>query len=336
MSGPLDRLDDDARALLERTDMPRSVSPMLATLTDERFSSGDWIYERKLDGIRTLVFRGRHGPSLVSRNGQAFDRAFPELATAAEDSGSSRIVADGEIVTFRGNVTSFSRLQRRIGLTDPSDQLIHEVSVKLYLFDIIYCDGFDTTALPLRRRKQLLKDAFEWGDPLRWTPHRNASGEAYYAEACDKGWEGVIAKRADSRYVHQRSRDWLKFKCTAGQELVIGGYTDPGGERKGFGALLLGYYEDGNLRYAGRVGTGFDDELLEDLSRRLERLERKTSPFDPPPEDDDHVHWVSPRLVGEIGFTEWTRAGRLRHPRFIGLRPDKAPEDVVRERAGEG
>ncbi|MDX1380427.1 MAG: hypothetical protein R3233_04860, partial [Xanthomonadales bacterium] len=141
----------------------------------------------------------------------------------------------------------------------------------------------------------------------------------------------LIAKRAGSSYQRSRSRDWLKFKCTARQELVIGGYTDPKGSRTGFGALLLGYYEKDKLRPAGRVGTGFDDELLRELHERLQTLERKTAPFEPAPESGADVHWVRPELVAEIGFTEWTDDGRLRHPRFLGLRPDKAAEDVVRE-----
>ncbi|MCH5378080.1 MAG: ATP-dependent DNA ligase, partial [Planctomycetes bacterium] len=209
------------------------------------------------------------------------------------------------------------------------------IRVWLYLFDILYCDGFDMSGLPLPQSQRVLRRALSWQDPLRWTPHRNGAGEACYEEACRKHWEGIIAKRAASVYTHGRSRDWLKFKCTAGQELVIGGFTAPQGSRKGFGALLLGYYEDGRLRYAGRVGSGFDDELLETLHGRLTRLERKTPPFDPAPAPDVGVHWVTPRLVGEIGFTEWTNDGRLRHPRFLGLRTDKQPEDAVRERPAE-
>ena len=333
MSELLDRLDSADQERLEKADMPAKVSPMLATLTHEHFSDPDWVYERKLDGERCLAFHGPDGTRLLSRNGQSLDDTFPELRRAVSESALTTVVADGEVVAFDGNVTSFSRLQKRIGIHDAERARASRVSVYLYFFDLIHCEGYDLTALPLRRRKQLLREVFEWHDPLRWTPHRNRTGEVYYREACRKGWEGVIAKRADAAYVHKRSRDWLKFKCSARQELVIGGYTDPKGSRKGFGALLLGYYEDHQLRYAGRVGTGFDDDMLETLSRRLERLARKTPPFEPPPDEKDDVHWVSPRIVGEIGFTEWTRDGRLRHPRFLGLRTDKPPEDVVRERA---
>ena len=166
---------------------------------------------------------------------------------------------------------------------------------------------------------------------MRFTPHRVGRGEAYLAEACAKGWEGLIAKRASSRYQHARSRDWLKLKCGNRQELVIGGYTDPKGSRTGFGALLVGYYEGEALRYAGKVGTGYDDALLASLGARLQGMQRDTCPFERPPRETG-AHWVSPRLVCEVGFTEWTAGGKLRHPRFLGLRTDKSAKQVKRER----
>lgn len=329
---PLNALDAAERDCLERANMPRQPEPMLATLTHEPFSSDDWIYERKLDGVRCLAVRDGNGTRLLSRNHQRLDRTFPELAEAVAGNTRRRVLADGEIVAFEGQVTSFSRLQKRIGIEDPEKSRNRGVSAYLYLFDVLHLDGYDTAPLPLRARKRLLKRTFDWSGRLRWTPHRNRDGEACFKKACSKGWEGLIAKRAGSVYVHKRSRDWLKFKCTAGQELVIGGFTDPQGSRKGFGALLVGYYEDGCLRPAGRVGTGFSDELLVELHQRLQSLQRKTTPFDPPPGRTEGVHWVTPKLVAEIGFTEWTDDGRLRHPRFLGLRHDKAAQDVVRER----
>jgi ATP-dependent DNA ligase len=167
---------------------------------------------------------------------------------------------------------------------------------------------------------------------VRLTPHRNEHGEAYFEEACRKRWEGLIAKRADSPYSSARSRDWLKFKCERGQELVIGGYTAPKGSRTELGALLLGYYADGELRYAGKVGTGFDQATLRELGAKLRRLRRKTPPFAHADEiRESGVTWVEPRLVAEVGFSEWTRHGRLRHPRFLGLRIDKSAREVVRE-----
>ena len=184
--------------------------------------------------------------------------------------------------------------------------------------------------LPLRTRKRLLRQALRFDDPLRLSTHRNGDGEAYFAEACRKGWEGLIAKRADSPYVHSRSRDWLKLKCAREQELVIGGFTPPQGSRRHFGALLVGYYEDGELRYAGKVGTGFSERVLADLGARMQALEIPDSPFrrDGLPR---RARWVKPELVGQFGFSEWTRDGKLRHPRYLGLRDDKDASEVVRE-----
>jgi bifunctional non-homologous end joining protein LigD len=186
--------------------------------------------------------------------------------------------------------------------------------------------------VPLIHRKALLSEAFDFRDPLRFTQHRERDGEAYYREACREGLEGVIAKRADSIYVSRRSRDWLKFKCWEEQEFVIGGFTDPKGDRVGFGALLLGYYEDGRLRYAGKVGTGFDTGLLASLGKELSALEINHSPFAEEVKAGKGVHWVRPKLVAQVSFTQWTRDGRLRHPRFLGLRRDKNAREVVRER----
>ena len=326
------KLSAHEREALRRKKMPEWTAPMLATLTQKRFSSPDWIYERKLDGERCLAFRRGRKTQLLSRNQRDLRDTYPELVAALDEQVPSGVIVDGEIVAFDGNVTSFSRLQQRIGLTDPDDVRQSSVKVYLYLFDLLHLDGYDITGLPLRTRKSLLRRCVDFTGPLRYTAHRNESGEDYYAAACKKGWEGVIAKRADSSYVHQRSTDWLKFKCVNQQELVIGGYTEPQGSRIGFGALLLGYYEDGELRYAGKVGTGFDDELLRSLGDKLESLERNSCPFaEPPPDAGGDAHWVTPKLVGEIAFTEWTRDNRLRHPRFLGLRRDKSASKVVRE-----
>jgi ATP-dependent DNA ligase len=179
----------------------------------------------------------------------------------------------------------------------------------------------------------VLRRLFEFDDPLRLSSYRKGEGETYYAEACRRGWEGVIAKRAASQYlIGRRTREWLKFKCVNEQEFVIGGFTDPKGSRAGLGALLIGYYEDGRLRYAGKVGTGFSQELLRELRDRLDRLERDRPPFEGGKLPRKGVHWVEPELVAQIGFTEWTPYGELRHPRFFGLREDKDSRDVVRER----
>ncbi|MFJ1759918.1 non-homologous end-joining DNA ligase [Amycolatopsis sp. NPDC088138] len=306
--------------------------PTLATLTDRRFSDDGWIFERKLDGVRALCVRDDGPPTLYSRNHKVMDKAYPELVEALAAQGGPRFVADGEIVAFdeSGN-TSFAALQPRIHVADPDRALATGVRVYYYLFDLLYFDDQDTTALPLRQRKALLRDAFDFEDPLRLSTHRNAEGEKFFDEACRRGWEGVVAKRADSPYRHGRTPEWLKFKCARGQELVIGGFTDPQGARHGFGALLLGYHEDGVLNYAGKVGTGFNEELLASLHAQLKEREVGRSPFGGPVKEPG-AHWVRPDLVAQVGFSEWTRDGRLRHPRFAGLREDKKAADVVRER----
>lgn len=311
--------------------MPSAVSPMLATLVHDTFSDEGWLFERKLDGERCIALvDGDRGVSLLSRSQQPLSDTYPELADALAETATRPLVLDGEVVAFDGDVTSFQRLQDRIGITDPDAARASKVRVFYYVFDVLHVDGYDTTDVPLRQRKTLLGHCLNFADPLRFTPHRNGSGEEYHEQACESGWEGLIAKDAASRYVSERSRSWLKLKCVTRQELVIGGFTEPEGSRHDFGALLVGYHDDDTLRYAGKVGTGFSDSTLSRLGGKLRDLEVSQSPFTDAP-DDDEVHWVQPVLVGEFGFTEWTDAGFLRHPRYLGLRTDKPAEQVVRE-----
>jgi bifunctional non-homologous end joining protein LigD len=200
---------------------------------------------------------------------------------------------------------------------------------------VTWLEGHDVRGLALHTRKRLLRRAVRATGAVRLTPHRNRAGEAMYKEACRRGWEGVIAKRADSTYTAARSRDWLKFKCEQGQELVIGGYTSPRGSRVELGALLVGYYAGESLCYAGKVGTGFDRATLRELGSRLRALRRDTAPFaNASAIRERGVTWTEPELVAQLAFTEWTGAGRLRHPRFLGLRADKDPREVVREEPG--
>jgi DNA ligase D-like protein (predicted ligase) len=305
----------------------------LATLTRDRFSDPAWIFERKLDGERCLAFADSAGVRLMSRNQKAITPSFPEIAAALAAQRSGDLVVDGEIVAFDGAQTRFERLQRRLGVGHPSEALLHEVPVYYYVFDVLYAGGRDVRSLPLLQRKQILPRHLRFGDPLRLTEYRERDGEALFAQACRNGWEGLIAKRADAPYRGGRSRDWLKFKCLNAQEFVIGGYTDPQRSRVGFGALLLGYHDaDGDLVYAGKVGTGFDTGTLRGLAERLAGLERDSPAFHKgrlPAAPG--VHWVEPCLVAQIGFAEWTRDGQLRQPRFEGLRDDKDPAEVVRE-----
>jgi len=319
----IDSLSADERKLAPEAPAPRTSGAMKAVLTDERFSDPNWIYERKLDGIRCIAIRDGSSVTLLSRNDLKQNDRYPELAEALENERCDQFVIDGEVVAFEGSETSFAKLARRGQ---------EYVPVFYYVFDILWLEGHDVRKLPLRTRKRLLRDALQFHGNVRWTQHRNRDGEAFFKEACRKGWEGLIAKRADSPYVATRSRDWLKFKCEHGQELVVGGYTEPRGSRVEFGALLLGYYREGQLQYAGKVGTGFDTELLHTLGAQMREIARTDSPFaNPAAIKELGVTWVEPKLVAEVGFTEWTRDGRLRHPRFQGLRYDKDASEVVRE-----
>jgi bifunctional non-homologous end joining protein LigD len=316
-------LSDSERALVAAAPAPKAADAMKAVLTDDRFSDPDWIFERKLDGIRCIAIRSGERVRLLSRNDLSLNARYPELVTALEAEACDRFAIDGEVVAFDGAQTSFALLAERGH---------NHVPVFLYAFDILWLDGQDVRALPLRTRKRLLRGALSFHDGVRLTPYRNEKGEEMFAEACRKGWEGVMAKRADSPYRTTRSKDWLKFKCEHGQELVIGGFTAPKGSRTEFGALLLGYHDGDAFRYAGKVGTGFDHETLRDLGAKMRALARDDPPFSDAGEIRERgITWVEPELVAQIGFTEWTQAGRLRHPRFLGLRDDKAAAEVVRE-----
>ena len=324
-------LPESVRAVLRDEPVPDWRAPTLATLTEKRFSDPDWIFERKFDGMRCLAFRDGERVRLLSRNRQPLNGTYPELVDALAAQHTSGFVVDGEVVAFEGRRTSFARLQGRLGITDPEVARASRIRVFYYVFDLLHLDGNSTVDLPLIWRKRLLRSAIDFEGPLRNTPHRIEDGIAAYRAACERGDEGVIAKLADSKYDARRSPNWLKFKCVRDQEFVVGGYTSPKGSRIELGALLIGYYDDGDLVYAGKVGTGFDEATLRKLHERLSAIERDAPPFTRGLVREREARWVRPELVAQIGFTEWTRDGKLRHPRYQGLRTDKEPRDVVRE-----
>ena len=312
---------------------PGWMAPMLATLTEQAPRGAGWIYEPKLDGVRVMVYVKGGRVRLFSRNRKPLEGAYPELVEALAAAVRGDAVLDGEVVAIdpRRGVSSFALLQRRMQLRDPLRAGRSGVAVLLYLFDCLYYEGIELTGLPLVDRKAVLRDVVWYDDPIRFTPFRTTGSAAMYRDACARGSEGIIAKRSDSRYVGARATDWLKIKCIRQQEFVIGGYTEPQGSREKLGALLVGYYEGKMLRYAGKVGTGYDRATLELLHRRLAPLRRRTAPFAPGPVPAGVVRWVTPSLVAQVGFAEWTAAGLLRHPRFLGLRDDKAAREVRRE-----
>jgi bifunctional non-homologous end joining protein LigD len=303
---------------------PQFVPPMLATLSAERSLGDGWVLERKLDGIRCLAVASGGDVRLFTRTAREITPRWPVVAEAVRALGQD-VVLDGEVVGMRGDEPlGFQELQRGSG------------SVALWAFDVLHLGGSDLRARPLHGRQAVLAELVGAGREGLWTTEVWRGGsEERYAQACASGWEGLIAKVADSPYVSGRSKDWLKLKCLAEQEVVVGGWTEPQGSRTGLGALLVGVYEGRELRYAGKVGTGFDRRTLDDLVAQLGPLERDTSPFSEPIKPGVRgAHWAEPRLVAQVAFQEWTGAGRLRQPRFLGLRDDKAPEDVVRETPG--
>jgi DNA ligase D-like protein (predicted ligase) len=311
------------------------IALMLATLTDRRDFGEDWLLERKFDGERCVARKDGGDVRLQSRTAKDLTGAYPEIRSALARQRHGELVLDGEVVAFDGEQTSFSRLQQRLGVTSPSAERVAANPVVYCVFDLLKLDGDDLRDLPLLERRARLTDAIRPSAAVQLSEAWRDDSQKRFAQACRAGWEGLIAKRAAAPYVSGRSRDWLKLKCVWEQEFVIGGYTDPSGSRTDFGALLVGYYEDGRLRYAGKVGTGYTAATLRELGARLRELQAPESPFADARPIPKATHWTRPELVAQIGFAEWTNDGRLRQPRFLGLRDDKAPSDVVRERPRE-
>jgi bifunctional non-homologous end joining protein LigD len=313
--------------------MPREFKPQLATLSSEAPQGDQWLHELKFDGYRMLAVVRGGKCRLITRKRNDWTVRFRSIAHAVEALGLDRAILDGEIVSLNEQgVSSFQQLQNQLKRGD-------EASLAFYLFDIPYFEGYDLTSAPLVERKNFLERllAAQPADTmamLRYSEHIEGAGPEVLAGACGGGLEGIVSKRIDSKYVQVRSPAWLKSKCTRRQEFVIGGFTEPSGARTHFGALLIGYYtRDGELKYAGKVGTGFTNQSLRDVHRELKTRTTAKPPFVDPPRGYEArgVTWIKPELVGEVEFTEWTDDGQLRHPSFQGLREDKAPTAIIRE-----
>ena len=328
----LESLPPAAKQKLVKTEQPEWEEPMLATLTSQRFDDHGWAFGHKLDGARCIAYRKGGRVRLMSRTRHEMNASYPEVADALMAEVADDFIVDGEVVALDNDGNSkFELLQPRMGLEDPAAARRTGFPVYYYVFDILYFAGYELTGLPLLERKRILENGLRYGNTLRFLEDRLGGGLKLFDEACRLGWEGLIAKRADGPYVHGRSDEWLKFKCVRNQEMVIGGFTDPKGSRIEFGAILVGYYEGDKLMYAGKVGTGFDQPTLRHLMSLFRPLERSTSPFSGDVRVRDRVHWLEPKLVAEIGFEEWTNYGKLRQPRYQGLRYDKDPHSVIRE-----
>lgn len=320
---------------VRRDKLPVIASPMLATLVDEPFDDPDWLFEIKWDGYRAICTVTEDGKlTLVSRNGLDFLKQFPEMEELAGAFASVPVVVDGEIVSLdqRGR-SSFQRLQGSFNRYRPSERAkgAQGYPLTFVAFDCLYADGRDLRNLPLAERKVILEKIIADRDLVLYSKHVLEKGNALFEQAERQQLEGIIGKRRDSVYQERRSRDWVKIKAQLVQECVIGGYTEPRGSRKGFGSLLLGLYEGKKLHYVGHAGTGFDTKVLAAMTKRMQALETGKSPFAGPVKANTPAHWIKPKLVAQIRFTEWTRDGLMRHPAFLGLREDKDPRECTRE-----
>jgi len=309
--------------------MPEFVSPQLATLEDKPPAGDEWLHELKFDGYRMLCHLNPGGVRFWSRNKKDWTHKFPHLGKAIKEFPASTAILDGEVVAVdsKGRA-SFQKLQQAMKTGD--------AGFIFHVFDLIYLDGFNLTRMPLRMRKSLLETLFESvpaKSPLRYSDHVEGDGAKFFKQACNYGIEGIVSKLADSAYESTRTRTWVKVKCVKRQEFVIAGFTLSDKDFPGFGALILGVYDKGKLIYAGRAGTGFTIKQRLELRKKLDQMVRPTSPFAEKPKDPrlKRAVWVTPKLVGEVAFTEWTDDGSVRHPSFQGLREDKKAQEVVRE-----
>lgn len=312
--------------------MPQSMTPMAAFPATQPPPGSNWIYEIKWDGVRVLCFVEDGRLHMCSRKGNPYDRQYPELSVLPHQLAAQTAILDGEIAVLDENGrSSFELIQPRIHQTDPNSiaHLARKTPVKLFLFDLVYWNGYDLRNVPLLDRKRALAAILTPSDVIRLSEHFQVPGSEMLEAARQMGLEGVLAKVADSKYEETRSRRWLKLKIVNRQEFVICGYTH--GERDTFSSLVLGVYEDGKLKWAGNVGTGFDDRSLRDLHKRMKEIETPKSPFAKIPAMLRKATWVQPQLVCECKFLEWTNDGKLRAPVYLGLRTDKKPEEVVRE-----
>jgi bifunctional non-homologous end joining protein LigD len=323
--------------------MPATIHTMLATAIDKPFDSPDWLFEIKWDGYRAIAFIDDGRVRLVSRNQNDLSAQFPELSRLSQYLKARRAVLDGEITALDDEGRpSFSLMQQRTGFRPGKPRLGRRdgVPVVYYVFDLLYLDDFDLRRVPLERRTELLRERLTDGEVVRFSDHHGENGVALFEAARQRKLEGILAKKRASFYEESRSREWLKIKITQEQECVIGGYTDPEGSRDFFGALVLGLYDGrGRLIHVGQVGSGFDQRGLKDVFAELKPLATEKNPFYGEIGGLRRVHFVRPKLVAEIKFSEWTHetdegGPKLRAPVFLGLRSDKAPEECTLEEAG--
>src|SRR5215467_7904376 len=310
--------------------MPGKIGLMLATTVERPFSDPNWLFEIKWDGVRTLARVEGGAVKLTSRNAIDVTRQYPELAELAKELSAREAILDGEIVALdeKGH-SGFARLQQRMHVRAPAPALVAQVPVTYYLFDILYCDGYDLRQVPLLARKEFLRRLLHAGDHVRFSDHQIEQGKELYELAGANGLEGIIGKRSDSLYGEGRSNSWVKIKQTSTIDAVVGGWTEPRTPGLRFGALLLGLYAGKQLRFIGHVGSGFDMGTQETIGRMLKERETRTCTFEKVPDSNEPEHWSKPELVARVKYSEWTPDKRLRHPVFLGLRNDARPDELT-------
>ena len=307
--------------------MPSIIRPMLATLVDEPFSDSDWIFETKWDGYRSVCFISKDKARFVSRNQIEMTPQYPELADIAKQIDANAAIIDGEICALdEHGIPRFQMMQRKAASSQR-----RRPPIIYFAFDLLYVDGYDLMSCPVIERKAKLSEILRPTNFLKLSEHVEGEGETFFREIEKFRLEGMIAKRAASKYVQKHSSDWLKVKTVQRSEVVIGGYTQPRGARSNFGALVVGLYRDGKLHYVAHIGGGFNERALTRIFKLLQPLKTDQSPFVGKPKTNEPVQWLKPRLVAEAKFTEWTADGRMRHPVFLGLRMDKNPKECKLE-----
>ena len=319
-----------------KTRMPAIIKPMLATLVNDPFSDPEWIFETKWDGFRSVCFVKNGKARFVSRNQIEMTPRYPELSDVPKQIAAKDAILDGEIVALdKDGMPKFQLLQNKLRIRSGSYAHASKAQIVYFVFDLLYVDGFDLMNCSVVERKAKLAEILRPANFIKLSDHIEAEGEEFFRHIEKFHLEGMIAKRAASKYVQKRTSDWLKVKTVMRSEVVIGGYTEPRGARSHFGSLVVGLYRGKDLIYVAHTGGGFNEQTLAKLYKLMQPLKTNACPFKAKPKTNEPVQWVKPRLVAEIKFSEWTADQKMRQPIFLGLREDKKPTDCHFEFEGD-